>query len=109
MKKVNVALVRVLQFCVLVLFIFIVMSYFGVLLLIPLDVIIQLVHLMTAIGIPGILATIFAGAGVGYLCYLIYKIPNLVKTLLDIGVELIDIAQHRIKGFEKILTTVKEA
>lgn len=107
MKKVNVALVRVLQFCVLALFIFIIMSYFGVLLLIPLDILIQLVHLMTAIGIPGVLATIIAGAGVGYVCYLIYKIPNLVKTLLDIGVELVDIAQQRVKSFEKILTTVK--
>ena len=46
MKKVNVALVRLLQFVVFVLFTFMVIAYFAAMVLLPLDAIALLIKLM---------------------------------------------------------------
>lgn len=106
MKKLNIALVRVLQFVVFVLFTFIVLVYFGTLLLIPLDLVSQLVGILTAVGFPGVLATLIAIPIVGYLGFLIFKIPGLLSTLLEIGFELAIIGQSRVQDFNEIVASL---
>ncbi len=107
MKKVNVALVRLLQFVVFVFFIFMVLAYFGVLLLIPLDALSLLIKLLTAVGFNGVIAALIAVPVVAYLGMIIYKTPLLLKMLLDIGMDLVNTGKSRVDEFIKLADTVK--
>jgi len=82
MKKVNVALVRLLQFVVFVLFTFMVIAYFGAMVLLPLDAIALLIKLMGVIGLHGFIGALIAIPVVGYLCLIVYKTPDFAKWLL---------------------------
>ncbi len=106
MKKVNVALVRLLQFVVFVLFTFMVLAYFGALLLLPLDALSLLIKLLTAFGFNGVLAAIIGVPVVGYLGLIIYKTPGLVKILLDIGLDLVSTGKTRVDEFNKLAEDV---
>lgn len=107
MKNLNVALIRVLQFAVFVLFTFMVLVYFGTLLLIPLDALAAVIGLLNVVGVPGVLATVIAVPLIGYLGWTIYRIPDLCKTLVDIGVDLVLMGQSRVKRFDQIVADVK--
>ena len=108
MKKVNVGLVRLLQFVVFVLFTFMVLIYIGTFLLLPLDAIVLLVKLMTALGLNGILATAVAVPVVGYLVLTVYKMPGLCKILLDMGMDLVNTGKSRVEEFNKMAEALKE-
>ena len=107
MKNINIAIVRVLQFVVFLIFMSVVMMYFGTLVLIPLSLVVQVVNLLTAVGLPGVLAVIVALPAVGYLGKIVYQTPQLLSTLLEIGFELAIIGQSRVQDFNDILTAVK--
>ncbi len=107
MKKVNVALVRLLQFVVFVVFTFTVITYFGALILLPLDAIALLIKLMGVIGIHGFIGALIAIPVVGYLCLLVYKIPGLCKMLVDTGVDLIKIGKTKVEAFNEVADAVK--
>ena len=106
MNNVNIALVRIIQLIVFLLFTFIVLTYFGTLLLIPLDVLTQMTALLTWVGLPGVLAAMLALPIVGYLGYLVYKIPRLLSTVLEIGFELAIIGQSRVCEFNEIVASI---
>jgi len=106
MNKVNVALVRVLQFVVFLLFTFMVLVYFGTLILIPLDALMQLVSVLTLIGLPGIVSTLVAIPIVGYLGYMIFKIPGLSAALIETGFELAIVGQSRVQDFNEIVASL---
>ncbi len=106
MNKVNVALVRVFQFVVFFLFTFMVLVYFGTLILIPLDALAQLVNILTLIGLPGVVSTLIAIPIVGYLGFLIFKIPGLLAVLIEIGFELAIIGQSRVQDFNEIVASL---
>lgn len=107
MKKVNVALVRLLQFVVFVVFTFTVITYFGAMILLPLDAIALLIKLMGVIGIHGFIGALIAIPVVGYLCLLVYKIPGLCKMLVDTGVDLIKIGKTKVEAFNEVADAVK--
>jgi hypothetical protein len=107
MKRVDVALVRVLQFCVFGLFTFMVLVYFGTLLLLPLSLLVQLIRILTLVGMPGIMSMVIALPAVVYVGYLIFRIPGLSRMMADIGVELVTFGQDRVQGFDAILSVVK--
>lgn len=107
MKKINVALVRVLQFAVFVLFTFMVLVYFGALLLIPLDALAGAIALLHFIGLPGAMATVIAAPVIAYLIWIIYKTPDLCRTLVNIGVDLVLMGKDRIKRFDEIILSVR--
>ena len=108
MKKVNVGLVRVLQFMVFVLFTFMVIAYFGAMVLLPLDLIVLLIKLLSAIGLHGFIGALIAIPAVGYLALMAYNIPNLAKMLIDTGVDLINTGKARVEAFNEIANTVKD-
>lgn len=105
--NVNVALVRLLQFVVFVVFTFIVMTYFGALLLIPLDLIYIIIKILSAIGFNSVLAAFIAVPAVGYLVLTVYKTPELVKLLLDTGMDLVNSGKQRIEAFNNIAEQMK--
>lgn len=107
MKNVNVGLVRLLQFVVFVLFTFMVLTYFGALLLLPLDAVALLIKLMTTFGLNGFIAAFIAVPVVGYLGFSAYKIPGLGKILIDTGVDLVNAGKSRVDALGKIAETVK--
>ena len=106
MNKVNVALVRVFQFVVFLLFTFMVLVYFGTLILIPLDALAQLINILTLVGLPGVVSTLIAIPVVGYLGYLIVKIPGLLAALFEIGFELAIVGQSRVQDFNEIVAAL---
>lgn len=106
MNRVNIALVRIVQLIVFLLFTFIVLTYFGTLILVPLNVLTQICGLLTWLGLPGVLAALLALPMVGYLGYLVYKIPRLLLALLEIGFELAIIGQSRVCDFNDIVASI---
>jgi hypothetical protein len=106
--NINVALVRLLQFVVFVVFTFIVMTYFGALLLIPLDLILIIIKILGAIGLHGILAAAVAVPAVGYLGLVVYQTPGLIKLLIDTGMDLVNAGKKRIEAFNTIADQLKE-
>ena len=108
MKKVNVALVRLLQFVVFVLFTFMVLTYFGALVLVPLEILTLLIKLMGIVGINAMIATLIALPIVGYLGLVVYKTPGLCKMLLDTGLDLVNTGKAKIDAFNDIADAVKQ-
>ncbi|MDD1626352.1 MAG: hypothetical protein LUQ26_02595 [Methylococcaceae bacterium] len=107
MKKVNVALVRLLQFVVFVLFTFMVIIYFGAMVLLPLDAIALLIKLMGVVGLHGFVGALIAIPVVGYLCFIVYKTPGLCKMVVDTGIDLVKMAKLRVDAFNGIVDAVK--
>lgn len=107
MKKINVALVRLLQFVVFVLFTFMVIAYFGAMVLLPLDAIVLLTKLMGVVGLNGFIAALVATPAVGYLCLMVYKTPGLCQMVTDTGIDLVKTAKTRVEAFNDIIDTVK--
>ena len=107
MKKVNVALVRLVQFVVFVLFTFMVIAYFGAMVLLPLDAIALLIKLMGVVGLHGFIGALIAIPVVGYLCLTVYKTPGLCKMVVDTGVDLVKTGKLRVEAFNGIVDTVK--
>ncbi len=73
MVKVNIALVRLLQFVVFVLFTFMVLAYFGAMVLVPLDLVVLMIKIMGVVGINDLFAAVVVVPVVGYLCLIAYK------------------------------------
>ena len=107
MKKVNVALVRLLQFVVFVVSIFMVITYFGAMILLPLDAIVLLIKLMGVVGLNGFIAAFIAIPAIGYLGLMVYKTPGLCKMVVDAGVDLIKTSKTRVEAFNEIADAVK--
>ncbi|MDO9140401.1 MAG: hypothetical protein Q7U38_08770 [Methylobacter sp.] len=107
MKKINVALVRLLQFVVFVVSIFMVIVYFGVMVLLPLDAIVLMTKLMGVMGINGFIGALIATPAVGYLGLIVYKTPGLCKMIVDIGVDMIKTGKTRVEAFNPIADAVK--
>jgi hypothetical protein len=107
MKKVNFVLVRLLQFVVFSVFTFVVITYFGALILLPLDAVAILVKLMGIVGIHGFIGAVIAIPAVGYLCLMVYKIPGLCQMIVDTGVELIKTGRAKVEAFNPIADAVK--
>jgi hypothetical protein len=107
MKKVNLGLVRLLQFVVFVLFTFTVIIYFGAMILLPLDIVVLIIKLLSAIGFHGFIAALFAIPAVGYLGLMVYNTPGLVKMLIDTGLDLVNTGKNRVEAFNEIAEAVK--
>lgn len=105
--KINVALIRLFQFAVFVLFTFMVMAYTFAMILLPLDAIVMLIKLLSLFGLGGIIGAIIAVPSVGYLGLQVYKMPGLCQLLVEIGVDLVNTGKARIDSFNKIIETVK--
>jgi hypothetical protein len=107
MKKVNVALIRLIQFIVFVVFTFVVMTYFGAFILLPLDAASLLIKLMGVIGIHGFIAAFVAVPVVGYLVMMVYKTPGVSQLIIDTGMELVAIGKSKVEAFNAIASDVK--
>ncbi|MDO9212747.1 MAG: hypothetical protein Q8Q54_08460 [Methylococcales bacterium] len=108
MKKVNVGLVRLLQFVVFVLFTFMVVAYFGAMVLLPLDAIVLLIKLLGVFGLHGFIGALVAIPVVGYLCLTVYKMPELCKLVMDTGFELVKTGKAKVEAFNDIANALPQ-
>jgi hypothetical protein len=107
MNKVNVALVRLFQFVVFVLFTFMVLAYFGAMILVPLDLIVLLIKVFSLVGLDGIIGAAISVAIVAFLGKIVYKTPGLVQIIVDTGLDLVKTGKERVEAFNKIIDEVK--
>lgn len=107
MKNLNVAVVRFLQFVVFVLFTTIVMIYFGVLILLPLDLVVLISKALGLVGIGSLFGTIIAVPVVAYLGKIIYNTPGLLQLLIENGLDLVHTGKLRVDAFNKIAIEAK--
>ncbi|CAG1023063.1 hypothetical protein DOJK_02072 [Patescibacteria group bacterium] len=108
MKKVNVGLVRLLQFVVFVLFTFMVLAYFGAMVLLPLSVVVMIVKILGLVGLHGFIGALVAVPVAGYLSMIVYKTPGLCQLVVDTGVELVKTAKDKIEAFNGILNALPQ-
>ena len=106
MKKVNVALVRLIQFVVFVVSVFMVIVYFGAMVLLPLDAVVLMIKLMGVVGLNGFIAAFIAVPAVGYLGLIVYKTPGLCKMVVDAGVDLVKTGKARVEAFNAVADAV---
>lgn len=107
MKNVSVALVRLLQFLVFVVFTFMVLVYFGALILLPLDAVVLTMKLLGIFGLSHFVGAVVAIPGVAYLCYSVYKIPKLSEMLIEIGMDMVTTGKTRVEGFNQLAEELK--
>ena len=107
MKNLNVVLVRLLQFVVFTVFTFIVLVYFGTLVLLPLDIVVLITKLLSTFGIGTLFGAIVAVPLVAYLGKIVYATPGLVAMLIENGMELVSFAKLRVDAFNKIAAAAK--
>jgi hypothetical protein len=107
MKNVSVALVRLLQFLVFVVFTFMVLVYFGALILLPLDAVVLVMKLLSVFGVSNFVGALIAIPVVAYICYSVYKIPKLSAMLLEIGMDMVNTGKMRVEAFNELAEEVK--
>jgi uncharacterized membrane protein len=107
MKKVNVALVRLLQFIVFVVFTFTVLVYFSAIVLLPLDAVAIMIKFFSLFGLNTLIGAVIAIAVVSYLAMSAYKIPGLGKMVIDTGLDLVSTGKVRVEAFNAVAESVK--
>lgn len=107
MKNLNVALVRLLQFVVFVLFTFIVLVYFGTMILLPLDMVVLMAKFLNVFGIGTLFGAIVAVPVVAYLGKIVYNTPGLIPMIIDNGIDLVNTGKQRVEAFNKFAEAAK--
>lgn len=108
MNKVNVALVRLLQFVVFVIFTFMVLAYFGAMILVPLDLIVLFLKIFGLVGLDGMIGAGISVVIVAFLGKMIVTTPGLIKIIVDTGVDLVNTGKSRVEAFNKIAEDIKK-
>jgi len=107
MKKINVALVRLIQFVVFVVFTFIVIVYFGAMVFIPLDALVMISKLLSVVGINTFVGALIGLPIVGYLGKIVYQTPGLVGMIVETGMDLVKTGKDKVEAFNKIAESIK--
>ncbi|MEY4769199.1 MAG: hypothetical protein RL637_1838 [Pseudomonadota bacterium] len=107
MKKINLALVRLLQFVVFVVFTFTVLIYFSAMILLPLDAVALLIKFFGLFGVNSLIACLIAIPIVSYLALMVYKIPLLTKMVIDTGIDLVNSGKAKVEAFNQIADSVR--
>ncbi|MCK9606308.1 MAG: hypothetical protein M0R33_07635 [Methylomonas sp.] len=107
MKNLNVALVRLLQFVVFVLFTFIVLVYFGTMILLPLDMVVLMAKFLNVFGIGTLFGAIVAVPVVAFLGKIVYSTPGLIQMIIDNGIDLVNTGKQRVEAFNKFAEAAK--
>ena len=100
--KFNLTLVKTFQFVVSLLFITMVLFYFGVLLMFPLAVLwyaVKIASLLT----PTVISVLIGIAVLGYLGLRVSRMTELLDTLLGIGIDLVQFGYKQKERFDPII------
>ena len=101
--KLEQTLIKVFKFVTFVFFTLAALTYVGIILLLPLDILFQVVRIVHGIGLPTVLAWLVGLGALGYIGLAVSKMPAFCELILDIGRQLIDFAHSQIKRFDVLL------
>ncbi|HIG65788.1 MAG: hypothetical protein HOE45_11425 [Gammaproteobacteria bacterium] len=107
MKKINIALVRLIQFVVFVVFTFVVIVYFAAMVFIPLDALVMISKVLSVVGINTFVGALIGLPVVGYLGKIVYETPGLVAMVMETGIDLVKTGKDKVEAFNKIAEAVK--
>jgi len=107
MKKINVALVRLIQFVVFVIFTFMVIAYFGEMVLIPLDALVMITKLLGLFGLNTFIGALIGLPIVGFLGKIVYQTPGLIAMVTETGMDLIKVGKDKVEAFNHIAASIK--
>ncbi|RLA25306.1 MAG: hypothetical protein DRQ62_02915 [Gammaproteobacteria bacterium] len=107
MKKINVALVRLIQFVVFVIFTFMVIAYFGAMVLIPLDALVMITKLLGLFGLNTFIGALIGLPIVGFLGKIVYQTPGLIAMVTETGMDLIKVGKDKVEAFNHIAASIK--
>ncbi len=107
MKKINVALVRLIQFVVFVIFTFIVIAYFGAMVLIPLDALVMISKFLGLFGLNTFIGALIGLPIVGFLGKMAYNTPGLIGTVMETGIDLVKTGKSKVDAFNEIAESIK--
>lgn len=103
--KLNLILAKVFKFVTFVLFTFMTLVYFGVLLILPLDIMAQVIRLLMLIGLPTIISAVAGISVLAYVGLMVYRMPELYQLVLNIGLDLVNFGHAQIKRFDPLIET----
>ena len=109
LMKLEQALPKVFKFVTFVFFTFTALLYVGILILLPLDILFQLIRLFHAIGFPTILSGCMGIALVGYLGYEVARMPRLLELMVDVGRQLIEFGHSQIRRCDALIEADAES
>ena len=101
--KLDQILAKVFKFVTFVFFTFSALMYVGVLLLLPLDILFQIVRIFHAIGLPTLIAGALGVGIVGYIGLEVSKMPALCELVVDIGRQLVAFGHTQIKRCDALI------
>lgn len=104
--KLSLLLAKSFQFIIFVLFIFMVLVYFGFILMVALSVLFYAIRLVSLV-LPTVLAVVVGIAVLGYLGMAVYRLPKLYNLVLEIGLDLINFGRTQIKRFDPLIADAK--
>ena len=108
MRLFNEFLIRIFQWFYYLFFVFWVLTYFGLLLLLPLAALVLIAKGLNFIGFPGLLSLLCAISAVVYLGMLIRRAPEFLKVLSETGVGLVKLGFSQNRRFEEVVKSVQE-
>jgi hypothetical protein len=107
--KLDRILAKIFKFVTFVFFTFVTLVYFGVLLILPLDILFHIVRIVHGIGLPTVIATGVGIAALGYLGHGLWQSPALYRLILDIGKEIIAFGHGQIQRFDALIQQPSES
>lgn len=106
--KINLILAKAFQFVTFVLFTFMVLVYFGALVVLPLGIMAQPIKLLSAVGVPTVVSVAIGISILGYLALAVSRMPELYKLIVNIGFDLVSFGHAQVKRFDSIIEVAKE-
>ncbi|NBS16140.1 MAG: hypothetical protein EBT06_05470 [Gammaproteobacteria bacterium] len=101
--KLDQVMAKVFKFIIFVFFTFTALLYIGVLLLLPLDVLFQVVRLFHAIGLPTVISVSMGIALIGFIGVQVSQMPALCALVVDVGRQLIAFGHAQIKRCDGLI------
>lgn len=96
-------LAKTLKFVTFLFFIFIVLAYFGLVLMLALAVLWYTTKIIILVGLPALIAVAVGIAALGYVGLTVSRMPTLYMLILEIGLELVNFGQAQVKRFDPIV------
>jgi hypothetical protein len=106
MEKINVGLVRFVQLCLFVFFLYTGLIYIGMILLVPFGVFYHLYSFLHFLSGSGVISSVLALGAVGALGYYLSKMPNVIQLLVDAGTQLARLGIDQIQQLNTLAKSV---
>lgn len=109
MASINVTIIRSFELFFFVLFTYLVLVYFGVVLLLPLALTVQLIRLLAFVfGDHGFLYAFIAVTAVTALAYRVFKMPLLWNAIMETGFALTGLGYDQIQRLEALIQSFED-